>query len=627
LFASRLRRRDQFSGFSVTENPTWRGWGTRLLLAWFDGVAWAVALAAVTWSRYVLEATRIDGVHLLQFLSIVLLVQWALGLVAHLYRGRYWVGSLDEALRLAWVVLGVGVITLVVDLTLSAPLVAQSVPLTSAFLTLFLSFVVRYAMRRRRERSARPDQLSAKRVIILGAGGRGRHFVRSMLIAPSSGYLPVALLDDDPAKRSLRVCGVPVCGTREDLADVVARTGATLLVIAMRTVDTSVLREVSQAAREIGLGVRVLPPLSDLLRPETGVTDLRTLDVADLLGRTQIDTHIDSVAGYLTHKRVLITGAGGSIGSELCRQIHRFSPAALFMLDHDESALHAVRLSIHGTALLDSSDVVLSDICDPDAVRTVFEECRPDVVFHAAALKHLPMLEQYPLEAWKTNVLGTHHVLEAARSVGVHTFVNVSTDKAANPSSVLGYSKRIGERLTADTASRTNGRYLSVRFGNVLGSRGSVLATFTEQLARGVPITITHPDVTRYFMTIPEAVQLVIQAAAIGRSGEALVFDMGAPVRVVDIARQLMTAFGKSSPIVYTGLRAGEKLHEELFGPGEFDWRPLHPAISHVAVPPLDPTRLRSTAQLRGEVAAMSECAADLPRPHERTAATRGVPS
>jgi len=581
-----------------------------LLLACLDASAWAVALVVMTWFRFALESTRVDGLHLFQFVLVVVVANWAVGSLAHLYRGRYWVGSLDEAIVLAWVVIAVGVLALMIDLGQPVPLVPRSVPLTAAFFALFVSWTVRCAIRLRREHSARPDDARAKRVIIFGAGGSGQHLVRSMLSDPASGYLPVALLDDDPAKRPLRICGVPVRGTGRDVVEVGLRTRASLVVIAVRTADAAVVREVSRAAREGGLGVRILPSLSEVFGSGVGVADLRDVDIADLLGRRQIDTCVDTIAESLAGKRILVTGAGGSIGSELCRQLHRFGPAELYLLDRDESSLHCVRLSIHRTAMLDSTDVVLCDIRDADSVRTAFERCRPDMVFHAAALKHLPMLEQFPLEAWKNNVLGTHHVLEAARSVGVRTFVNISTDKAANPSSVLGRSKRIGERLTAEAATRSTGVYLSVRFGNVLGSRGSVLDTFTEQLAQGDPITVTHPDVTRFFMTIPEAVQLVVQASVIGRSGEALLLDMGAPVRIVDLARQLMEISGKTVPVVYTGLREGEKLHEELFGPGELDTRPLHPAISHVAVPPLEPERLWSLASVAGEAAAMAECSA-----------------
>lgn len=261
------------------------------------------------------------------------------------------------------------------------------------------------------------------------------------------------------------------------------------------------------------------------------------------------------------------------------------------MLDHDESALHAVQLSLHQRALLDTPDTILADLRDAECIRAIFSARRPQVVFHAAALKHLPLLEQYPGEAVKSNIWGTLAVLDAAHDV--ERFVNISTDKAANPISVLGYSKRITERLTAHKAAGHAGIFLSVRFGNVLGSSGSVLTAFRAQAAGGGPITVTHPEVSRYFMTVQEAVQLVIQAAAIGRRGEALVLEMGKPIPIDSVARQIASRSSTPVEIVYTGLRQGEKLHEDLFGVGERDDRPLHPMVSHVDVPPLDPVHVR----------------------------------
>jgi FlaA1/EpsC-like NDP-sugar epimerase len=264
------------------------------------------------------------------------------------------------------------------------------------------------------------------------------------------------------------------------------------------------------------------------------------------------------------------------------------------MLDRDESGLHSVQLSISGHGLLDTADLVLNNIRDRETLLDVFRTRRPEVVFHAAALKHLPLLEQYPAEALKTNVLGTANVLEAAEEVGVERFVNISTDKAADPSCVLGSSKRVAERLTAGVATSATGTYLSVRFGNVLGSRGSVLTSFAAQIAAGGPVTVTDPGVTRYFMTVEEAVQLVIQAGAIGRPGEALVLDMGEPVSIQSVAEHLIRQSGRPMRIVHTGLRAGEKLHERLFGQGEPDERPIHPLISHVKVQALSISVVRS---------------------------------
>ena len=349
------------------------------------------------------------------------------------------------------------------------------------------------------------------------------------------------------------------------------------------------IARIAAASRVAGVPVKVLPSTSELLRDQVGIRDIRDISLADVLGRKQVDTDVASIADYLSGKRVLVTGAGGSIGSELCRQIARFGPGALIMLDRDESALQAVQLSLTGRALLDDENVILCDIRDSVALNRVFMARRPEVVFHAAALKHLPMLEQYPAEAIKTNITGTRNVLEAAHRAGALRLVNISTDKAADPSCVLGYSKRLAERVTSTFAEATSRNYLSVRFGNVLGSRGSVLTAFAQQVANGGPVTVTHPEVSRYFMTVEEACQLVVQAGAIGGPGEALVLDMGAPVKILDVAHHLINLDDRPIPIEFTGLRQGEKLHEDLFAENEpRDVRPWHPLVSHVPVAPVD---------------------------------------
>jgi FlaA1/EpsC-like NDP-sugar epimerase len=319
------------------------------------------------------------------------------------------------------------------------------------------------------------------------------------------------------------------------------------------------------------------------------IENVRDPRISELLGRRPVSTGVEAVAGRFTGRRILVTGAGGSIGAELCRQLHQFAPAELIMLDRDESALHEVQLALHGRALLDSDETVLADIRDAARVREVFERFRPQIVFHAAALKHLPLLERYPAEAVQSNIFGTQTVLEAAAACGAESFVNISTDKAADPVSVLGYSKKIAERLTAHMAGQADGTYLSVRFGNVLGSRGSVLGALSAQVRVGGPLTVTDPEVSRYFMTADEAVQLVLQAVVVGGSGEVLILDMGEPVRIADIARRLAARSSHPVDIVYTGLRPGEKLSEQLLGRDEVDHRPRHPLVRHVLAKPLDP--------------------------------------
>ena len=332
----------------------------------------------------------------------------------------------------------------------------------------------------------------------------------------------------------------------------------------------------------------VLPPVDQLLGG-VGVADIRPVNETDLLGRHPADIDPVAVSAYITGRRVLVTGAGGSIGSEICRQLARFEPSALIMLDRDESGLHGTQLSIEGRAMLDDPNLVLADIRDAARVDEVFAEYRPEVVFHTAALKHLPLLEMHPAEGWKTNVRGTLTLLDAARRHGVDRFVNVSTDKAADPTSVLGWTKRITERLTAHASSLGPTECVSVRFGNVLGSNGSVLKAFEAQALNGGPITVTDPDITRYFMTIEEASRLTIYAGAIGDPGEILILDMGEPVRIVDVAQRFAGQHDPPLDIVFTGLRPNEKLHEDLISADELGERRIHKLITHVSVDPLAP--------------------------------------
>ncbi len=450
----------------------------------------------------------------------------------------------------------------------------------------------RYVLFAVRQRSRAPAT-AATEIIVFGAGEAGSILVHRLTCRPDAQYRPVAILDDDPAKRRLRIQGIPVLGDRSRMAEAAARTGATVLVIAIAEASGKTIRDLTVEAENCGLTPKVIPSITEMLNGGARIEGVRDPRISDLLGRRPVKTDVATVAGHFAGKRILVTGAGGSIGSELCRQLYQLHPAELIMLDRDESALHAMQLTLHGRALLDTDDTVLADIRDPRRITEVFEQCRPQIVFHAAALKHLPLLERYPAEALKSNVWGTLTVLEAAAASGVESFVNISTDKAADPVSVLGYSKRIGERLTAHLAGRADGTYLSVRFGNVLGSRGSVLTALSAQVAAGGPVTVTHPKVSRYFMTADEAVQLVLQAAVIGDEGEVLVLDTGERVLIDDIARRLAARAAVEIDIVYTGLRPGEKLTEVLLGHDELDApRPHHSLIRHAAVAPLHPDQV-----------------------------------
>lgn len=559
----------------------------RPLIEWLaDSAIWASSLFVATWARYEFAGRRTFTWHVLAMIGLVVCAQAVVGIAIGLYRVRWRVGSFEQMLSYATTTTVVGLILIAVSGVDSPRVLPASATIGGSALAVLCGGAVRSIWRLNWERKLRPADQAA-RAIVFGAGDGGAQLIGSLRTSPSSPYLPVALLDDDPRRSNTRVRHLRVSGTRADLAGVAAGTRATTLIVAIPSADAQLVRELSALATKAGLTVKVLPPVAELLHMRVGVADVRSITEADLLGRRVVDTELDAIADYLTGRRVLVTGAGGSIGSELCRQIHRFAPERLVMLDRDESGLHQVQLSIEGRAMLDDRSLVVCDIRDREALGAAFAEHRPEVVFHAAALKHLPLLEMWPAEAVKTNVHGTRNVLEAARCVGVSRFVNISTDKAANPISVLGTTKRLTERITASFGHGPDAEYLSVRFGNVLGSRGSVLTAFRAQIDSGGPVTVTDPDVTRYFMTVEEAVELVIQAGAVGTSGQILVLDMGSPVRIADVAKRLILESERAIDIVYTGLRPAEKLHEELFGADEVGVAQAHPMITHVEATPL----------------------------------------
>jgi FlaA1/EpsC-like NDP-sugar epimerase len=619
---------------AVSGNPPGRPPGQALaakrllrrgLEAGYDASAWTAGLFAAGWAIRDVAGAQASALALGRYALSICVLSLAAGWLTGLYRGRYHRGSLDE---LAGIGIAGGLMTMLLAVLGEVLAAGQQAPLRTvaggALVALPVIVAGRFVLYAVRQRSRSPEHSPATgdpedaKVIVFGAGDAGAKLISRLLTEPDAAYRPVALLDDDPRKRRLRIRGIPVMGDRTRMAEVAAATGATVLVIAIAKGSGTAIRDLSAWAERCGLTPKVVPTISELLSGSARIEGIRDPRISDLLGRRPVRTDIEAVAERIRGQRVLVTGAGGSIGSELCRQLHRLHPAELIMLDRDESALHETQLALHGRALLDSGETVLADIRDRNWIREVFERSRPQIVFHAAALKHLPLLERYPAEAVKSNVWGTQYVLEAAAACGTETFVNISTDKAADPVSVLGYSKRIAERLTAHMAAEASGSYLSVRFGNVLGSRGSVLGTLSAQAAAGGPLTVTHPDVTRYFMTGDEAVQLVLQATVIGGSGGVLVLDMGQPVRIADIARRLSARSALHADIVFTGLRPGEKLTEDLIGRGEVGDRARHPLMQHVPVPPLSPGQLADLESARDDASlrsSLARCAVAMPQP------------
>ncbi|HSN43175.1 MAG TPA: nucleoside-diphosphate sugar epimerase/dehydratase [Propionibacteriaceae bacterium] len=572
-----------------------------MLAAW-DVAAWFVATLALAAARYDFSLSAVQWTAALLYPATIGVAQVMGGWALRLYRGHSPVGSFEEVTVLAGLVAAIGVVgglffVVLVDafprgIALTVPLGAMAMMAAGRFVTRVLQ------TRFHRQQVATGHE----RVLIYGAGNAGRQLGQLIVFDSQAPYEVVGYVDDDPLSRHLHLTAGRVLGTRADLIALADRHDVTTVIMAIPSAPTSFLREVVDELEAAGLRLLSLPPVQDIVGGRVSVGQLHEVSVADLLGRGQVETDLTQVSEYLNGKVVLITGAGGSIGAELARQVHRLGPSKLVLLDRDESGLHGVQLSLYRQGLLDTRDMVLCDIRDPEALGRVFREHRPQVVFHAAALKHLPMLEMYPDEGWKTNVLGTLNVLEAATKYGVTHFVNISTDKAADATSVLGKTKRIAEQLTAWFAEEGRGSYLSVRFGNVLGSRGSVLHTFRSQIEQGGPVTVVHPEVTRYFMTIPEACQLVIQAGVIGEHGDVCVLDMGRPVKIVDVAKRLIKESGKDIDLVFTGLRPGEKLHEVLFSGNERATRVGHPLISRVTVQPLDPALVRPIEDVEVDV-------------------------
>jgi len=546
-----------------------------VLLLRFDG-----SVPSVLWGRF--------GWWLPVAVSVNLAMLWSFGLYGQIWRHA----SAQEARRL-------------LDATLSSVLVLSGIELirdrTVPWSVVFLGTgagafgigAVRFQSRlfsfRRRE-----VEPGGSRVIVIGAKDAGATLISEMQRYPGAGLLPVGLIDPEVSLRGRHVLGLLVTGGLDELPGLARRTGADLAILAMSSPTAETVRSTAQAVEQAGLALKIVGGLAGRVRGEGGLRNVRELRIDDLIGRAQVQTDLEAVRRMLAGRRVLVTGAGGSIGSEIARQVAASGPASLIALDHDESHLHDLAASLGPDA---SVTQVLVDIRDVDAVQRVFDRHRPELVFHAAAHKHVPLLEDHPSEAVRTNVAGTANLLAASSSVGVERFVFISTDKAVRPSSVMGASKRLGEQLVLGSAP-PGSTHAAVRFGNVLGSRGSVVPTFARQIAAGGPVTITDERMTRYFMSIEEAVQLVLQAAALARGGDLFVLDMGEPVRIVDLAQRMIRLaglrVGSDIEVRVTGIRPGEKLVEELLADDEPADATEHPAISRIA--PTLPSRAEVTA-------------------------------
>jgi FlaA1/EpsC-like NDP-sugar epimerase len=435
-----------------------------------------------------------------------------------------------------------------------------------------------------------------REVLVVGAGDAGQLILREILRNPALGYSPIGLVDDNVRKRNMRLQGIRVMGTTKDLPRILRDHKPDEVIIAIPSAAGETRQQIVEACRDAGVPVKTLPAVHELIAGDLNLSrQLREVQVEDVLGREAVELDLASIASYITGETVLVTGAGGSIGSELCRQIAALGAQALILVDHAESPLVEIERQLIHERGFGATVAVLADTKNRARMRELFERHRPAVVFHAAAYKHVPLMEANAVESVRNNVLSTRVLAEVASEVGSKRFVLVSTDKAVNPRNVLGQTKSVCEWVVSAAAARErNGtQFISVRFGNVLGSSGSVIPLFKRQIARGGPVTITHPEMTRYFMTVPEAAQLIVQAGAMGESGAIFVLDMGTPVKILDLAQNMIRLSGKEPdrdiPIEFIGVRPGEKLHEELWGPGEEAVPTGHPKILRCEWAPVDP--------------------------------------
>lgn len=501
-----------------------------------------------------------------------------------LYGSQYRKASLEEVFALTVSTAIVTILLTVIRIVFSFPALPRSVPIIGGLISLVLQFAVRLISSRNTYKSLFVKS-AGENTLIYGAGISGRQLAEQMLLK-SENYKPVGFLDDNPEKKNLRIFGRKVLGKIDELEKIAKIYNPKNLVIAFSGIEPSTLMNIENRCRELSINLKIIPNPFEIMAKDLQIGDLTSVSEEDLLGRRPIKPDESGIAAFLIGKIVLVTGAGGSIGSEIARQVNRFKPNRLFLLDRDENALLALQLTLVGDGLLANPNLILADIRDSNRISEIIKELKPDVIFHAAALKHLAMLERFPEEAVKTNVNGTQNLINAALKSNIKYFVNISTDKAADPISQLGKTKLITEQQIS-AIHDSDKKYISVRFGNVIGSNGSFLNTFRYQIKSGGPVKVTHPDVTRYFMTVSEAVHLVLQSILIGETGETLILEMGDPVSISAVAKHMIIASGRNIGIEYTGLREGEKLHEVLIGVNEKVYRGKHKDILHTRVEPL----------------------------------------
>lgn len=520
--------------------------------------------------------------HALLLLPIVAALQGGLFWYFGLYRGVWRFASMPDLMRILKAVASGVLITGVAVYALTQwQGVPRSVFILYGLLLVGLLGGPRFAYRLMKD--WRAYHHAGKHVLIVGAGQAGEMLARDLLRDPEHNYCPVGFVDDNPATHGKDIHGLPVVGSCDEIPSVVGKRDIDLLMLALPSASQQQLRRIVGICEDVGKPFRILPRMQDLVNGQVSLKELRDVKIDDLLGRDVVSLDWGGITDGMRDKTILISGGGGSIGSELCRQLARLQPRQLIILERSEYNLYSIELELRNNYPGLQLAAVLADIGDAPMVEKLLAGYRPQVIFHAAAYKHVPLLEEQACAAVSNNVLGTRVLAVLADRHGCEVFVMISTDKAVNPTNIMGASKRVAEIYCQAMQARSRTRFITVRFGNVLGSTGSVVPRFQQQIAAGGPVTVTHPDITRYFMTIPEAAQLILQGSVIGRGGEIFVLDMGDPVKIAYLAEQLILLSGKKPgtdiEIVYTGLRPGEKLHEELFYDEERLADTAHPKI------------------------------------------------
>lgn len=560
-----------------------------ITLACLDAIALVIAMGFTYFFLYPKELFQIiDSRALLQSAAIFAVLFVVIAFAMKLYRVNWKYASIQEAMTLSLSLALSSLGLVMVQLTIFGQ-VLERITILSFIISLLLLGAIRVTLRllgvgQHWRKYALPRRMvkSRKRTLVIGAGRAGRALVRQLYASPFHELKPVAFVDDDPKNLHFMIQGLEVAGTTNDLKAVIERYKIEAIVLAIPSLSQQRRIELITEAKTLCEDVQTLPMIEELVTGKISVNAIRDVSIADLLGREPVELDISGIKGEIEGRTVLITGAGGSIGSEICRQIIQFNPTTLLLLGHGENSIYLIERELRALQTSINLVPVIADVQDRIRLEDIFMQHRPDVVFHAAAHKHVPLMEANPYESVKNNVYGTKNVAEVAHLHQVERFVMISTDKAVNPTNVMGSTKRIAEMIVQDLGKRSETKFAVVRFGNVLGSRGSVIPLFKSQIAAGGPVTVTHPEMTRFFMTIPEASRLVIQAGILADGGEVFVLDMGEPVKIVDLAKNMIELSGFTEdemPIVFSGIRPGEKMYEELLKDGEVDPEAIYPKI------------------------------------------------